>query len=1074
MKILALRGTNIASLAEFAVDFEAEPLRSAGIFAIVGPTGSGKSSLLDAMCLALYQRAPRLDDLSVQEGRLESRFGTISQSDIRNLLRRGCETGHAECDFRGGDGCAYRVRWGYRAPRKSGAKVQEEMSLVRLDDGQVLFDSGSRKGEFQAAVERLAGLSYGQFTRTVLLAQGRFAEFLRSRENERADLLERLTGTVLYSRISRRVHERTRELQEERKGLERDLAQLPVLEEEMRAGREQELQRLKLLIPGLEGRHETLRTLLEGAGRLQETLRDLERLELEGAASAPRIAQGEQELAQARELLAARQAEGEALAPDLRKARELDERLLSGEERLRDLQAELDRTTAHLAAREQERQAQQDAVRELELKQQQDTAWIDARREKLEPLVPEWPRWQTLLLQATQRRDSIAKSESETLALEQEIEAQAASLAAIRTDLERLEQPSDLTAAKVQETLQALQERGAALAGLEPWLALQERIARHVATERESAQHGQILSDRLPRAKAAWEEARKLLEAATLVLSSDVTHLRSRLESGGSCPVCGSREHPWAEEAPLLDSLLEAHRRNEAATRQALEELQGQIREHTATARRAETEREADQEQLSYLQVDPSLLEEIRSAEAPQTWLRDAQARVREEETLWKERRELVARRDELGTKAALLETRHRGERDRLGRDKASLEQLRDEQALALSQLDQPFGSTDWQASWKEKPAFLSQLETGMAQYLLRQKDLEARSRDLLTKATELAGTEQDLLQRREEHARKEDEHSQRGKSHELLRQERATLLDGRGVAEVETRRDALLKEADHRNRQAQEALQGLRERQSALQGQVEQLRARCVQEKALVEGLASRLEPQDGSFALAPERLEALEARRRECAQELAERRDGAARLALELEQDDAHRESARSLRNRIGSRNEALAHWNLLDGEIGSADGKAFRLIAQQFTLETLLEETNLQLRTIAPRYTLKRLDGSMHFGVIDHESFGEMRPVQTLSGGETFLVSLGLALGLSRMAGGDLSVETLFIDEGFGTLDGETLQGVMAALSGLHAQGRKVGLITHVEEMKEQIPVQVRVTKLGQGRSRVEVVG
>ena len=100
--------------------------------------------------------------------------------------------------------------------------------------------------------------------------------------------------------------------------------------------------------------------------------------------------------------------------------------------------------------------------------------------------------------------------------------------------------------------------------------------------------------------------------------------------------------------------------------------------------------------------------------------------------------------------------------------------------------------------------------------------------------------------------------------------------------------------------------------------------------------------------------------------------------------------------------------------------------------------------------------------------------MRPVQTLSGGETFLVSLGLALGLSRMAGGDLSVETLFIDEGFGTLDGETLQGVMAALSGLHAQGRKVGLITHVEEMKEQIPVQVRVTKLGQGRSRVEVVG
>lgn len=143
-------------------------------------------------------------------------------------------------------------------------------------------------------------------------------------------------------------------------------------------------------------------------------------------------------------------------------------------------------------------------------------------------------------------------------------------------------------------------------------------------------------------------------------------------------------------------------------------------------------------------------------------------------------------------------------------------------------------------------------------------------------------------------------------------------------------------------------------------------------------------------------------------------------------------------------------------------------------QYTLEVLLEEANLQLRSIAPRYSLIRLGSSMHFGVSDHESYQEVRPVQTLSGGESFLVSLALALGLSHMAGGELSVESLFIDEGFGTLDGETLQGVMAALSGLHAQGRKVGLITHVEEMKEQIPAQVRVVKLGQGASRIEIVG
>jgi len=1074
VKILALRGSNIASLASFEVDFEAEPLRSAGIFAIVGPTGSGKSSLLDAMCLALYQRAPRLDDLSVQEGKLESRFGTISQSDIRNLLRRGCETGHAECDFRSGDGCAYRVRWGYRAPRKSGAKVQEEMSLVRLDDGQVLFDTAGRKGEFQATVERLVGLSYGQFTRTVLLAQGRFAEFLRSRENERADLLERLTGTVLYSRISRRVHERTRALQEERKGLERDLAQLPVLEEEARAGREQEQERLGLRIPALEGRHETLRALLEGAGRLQETARSRERLELEVTASAPLVSQRERELAQARETLAAQQARGQALAPDLEKARELDGQLRSGSELLRERQAELDRTKAQLAARELELQARRDAVKELELKQEEDTAWLEARQGKLEPLAQEWSRWHTLLEQATRRREPIAQAEAESVALGREIEAEAADIQAILKELETIDLPAEITPSLVQESLQRLQDRATALAGLEPWLALQERIARHLATGQEALQQGQILSNRLPQAVAAWEEAKRLFDATTLVLSSDVTHLRSRLAPGENCPVCGSQEHPWTGQAPLLDSVLDAHRGNEAATRQALEELQGQIREQAALERRAGTERKADQERLARLQVDPALLQELEAAGDAQAWLRDALETLRKDEQLWKAKRELATRRDGLQARHALLETRHGNSQDKLERLLASLALLRDEQAQTLSQLDVPFGSSDWQAPWTEKPTFLSQLEANMAQYLQRQTQREARSRDLLAKATELAGLEQDLAQRHEEFARMDADQTARRKAHELLQAERARHFDGRTVAEVEADLNARLEEERRRIEEAQEALQSLRERQSALQGQAEQLKERHGREQAEVDALASRFEPDDGTFSLDPETLAHLEGRRKDGARELGELREASTRLALELEQDDTHRENARNLRRRIATCNETLEHWSLLDGEIGSADGKAFKLIAQQFTLETLLEETNLQLRTIAPRYTLKRLGGSMHFGVIDHESFGEMRPVQTLSGGETFLVSLGLALGLSRMAGGDLSVETLFIDEGFGTLDGETLQGVMAALSGLHAQGRKVGLITHVEEMKEQIPVQVRVTKLGQGRSRVEVVG
>jgi DNA repair protein SbcC/Rad50 len=205
-----------------------------------------------------------------------------------------------------------------------------------------------------------------------------------------------------------------------------------------------------------------------------------------------------------------------------------------------------------------------------------------------------------------------------------------------------------------------------------------------------------------------------------------------------------------------------------------------------------------------------------------------------------------------------------------------------------------------------------------------------------------------------------------------------------------------------------------------------------------------------------------------------LRQRQNEQVRIHTELGIDRRNRESVAELQSEIDTQSIVAAKWGNLSAAIGSADGKAFKIIAQQFTLEALLVEANRELSIITPRYSLRMIQESMHFGVVDHDSFGELRPVHTLSGGETFIVSLALALGLSRMAGGELTVESLFIDEGFGTLDADTLRCVMVALSSLHAQGRKVGLITHVDEMKEQIPVRIEVVKMGQGTSRVEVRG
>jgi exonuclease SbcC len=311
----------------------------------------------------------------------------------------------------------------------------------------------------------------------------------------------------------------------------------------------------------------------------------------------------------------------------------------------------------------------------------------------------------------------------------------------------------------------------------------------------------------------------------------------------------------------------------------------------------------------------------------------------------------------------------------------------------------------------------------------------------------------------------------------------RAGMLEGGSVAQAQedaTRRaKEIAAEVEIRQKEADALAAEIQRLEGAARRNATEragLGARVVQDAPAVAGLADA----DWGACIVeglpdPVRVAALaDAAARVCEARAMECRNDLVRIRTELSIDDRAREQVGDLATRLEAQAAVAARWGNLSAAIGSADGKAFRTIAQQYTLEALLAEANRELSIITPRYSLRMLGESMHFGVVDHDSFGELRPVHTLSGGESFIVSLSLALGLSRMAGGDLAVESLFIDEGFGTLDSDTLRCVMAALSSLHSQGRKVGLITHVEEMKEQIPVRIEVVKMGQGASRVEVRG
>ncbi|MBX7193414.1 MAG: AAA family ATPase, partial [Sandaracinaceae bacterium] len=348
MRIRAIRGRGLASLAApFELDLDAAPMRGAGVFVIGGPTGAGKSTILDAMCLALFDRAPRLarspqrdvvragtrsalgsDRASEVEGEGDAARGStpvgagkgrvasaaepdvIRTSDPRAIVRRGARHAFAEVDFEARGGGLFRARWEVRAVRRRdggwslgkptmslvvlGARAARDGDAARAGAtprGPLLADAGLRVGttktDVLAQIEARLGLDYGQFCRSVLLPQGELASFLEAPDDERARLLERVTGTEIYSTLSRVVHTRAATLVREARERSLEIDALPLLSEPERdelvvqrdeaaieAARAQK--RVAELVAS-ERAHETLRVLASELGQAERELDDVSR-----------------------------------------------------------------------------------------------------------------------------------------------------------------------------------------------------------------------------------------------------------------------------------------------------------------------------------------------------------------------------------------------------------------------------------------------------------------------------------------------------------------------------------------------------------------------------------------------------------------------------------------------------------------------------------------------------------------------------------------------------------------------------------------------------------------------------
>lgn len=252
MQILVIRGANLASLADrFEIDLTQEPLRSAGLFAITGDTGAGKSTILDAMCLALYGTCPRLTGVGVNDDVPDVAGETTKANDPRAALRRGAAQGFAEVDFLAADGQAYRANWTIRRARnRTDGRLQNvERALTRLSDEVVIE---TQITSVRDRVIEISGFTYEEFRRSVLLAQGDFDAFLRANTSERAALLEKVTGTEVYRVISRKIYERAEAARTALELLEVQRSASETLTEEERADLALEKEALDLRLETLD------------------------------------------------------------------------------------------------------------------------------------------------------------------------------------------------------------------------------------------------------------------------------------------------------------------------------------------------------------------------------------------------------------------------------------------------------------------------------------------------------------------------------------------------------------------------------------------------------------------------------------------------------------------------------------------------------------------------------------------------------------------------------------------------------------------------------------------------------
>jgi len=1077
MKILELRFKNLNSLyGEWVIDFTDPEYVSNGIFALTGPTGAGKSTILDAICLALYGETPRL--------------GKITKSGNEIMSRQTGEC-YAEVLFESQAG-RFRCHWEQRRARKKveGNLQDQEHQIADADTGKSIE---TKKSLVCGVIEEKTGMDFDRFTRSILLAQGGFDTFLKADIEHKSKILEQITGTEIYSEISRRVHERQRDERdklnllnaetsgivilepEQEKEIQEDLAAKQKQEIEL-AGKSTETGKAITWLTTIEDLKKEILSLTDEAAKLKADTEAFkpERAKLEQAVKAAsldgtyvsvtslRKQQAEDQTslktdeAALPELETSANTQAEALkaaeqitlkskgnlktaTPLIQKIRSLDQKIA---EQTKTVLEGADACTKEAAKIETEKQTR--------VKEQEKRTAAEKTLEAAELYLNENARDECLISGLAGIEEQIGN----LLTRQQEITQK-------ETDLKKADMAVADATKKLEEATKqcSLKKQGLETAG------------KNLQQGKDAL--SQLLGDKLLR-EYRTEKETLLREMAFIRKIEELEVHRFKLEDGKPCPLCGSTEHPFAagnvpvpdeieQKIESLTKLIDTADEQEAAIKK-LEQAETTARKKLNDSEKLETEaannKKAAEKTITELKdaltklrtgfdelklavsgkLQPMGITEIPESEV-EALLESLKSRLKAWQEQAKLKTDIEKQIADINSDVKRLDAVIDTQVKALTEKQENLERLKKELTEGTEERKQLYGD--------KKP---DEEEARLNKAITDAEKAEKKSRDLNTELQQkltIAKSHIEALKKRIEHRTPELEKAETDFS---------TALTPAGFADEKSFLEARL---PHEERES-------------LSSRAKELDNEGTELKAKQEDRETRLATEVAK-KLTDKTLEELEPQFKEYEESLKLLRDAIAGLKHKLTENTAAKERIKEKQSAIEAQKKECHRWEKLHGLIGSADGKKYRNFAQGLTFELMVSHANRQLEKMTDRYLLIRDEHQpLELNVVDNYQAGEIRSTKNLSGGESFIVSLTLALGLSKMASRKVRVDSLFLDEGFGTLDEEALETSLDTLAGLQQDGKLIGIISHVSALKERISTQINIIPVSGGRSSLSGPG